>query len=334
MSLAQPISWQPDILGDGFASHTIELGKDPDGQGDVYATLVRYQPEDSPADRPAILWLHGLNDYFFQAHVAKAFHEAGYAFYALDLRKCGRSRRDGQDFHYTTDFRQYFEELGVAGEIIGRHHSAIVPLAHSTAGMIAPLWLQYLQSAKDPLRAIIPALILNGPWLAMMGFPPAFIKYAGPLVSAAGKLAPRIPVPGGTLSKYGRSLHSSHDGEFDYDLGFKAIETPTKYLGWLREVLVAQKAIDQGRIDAGVPILVLCSQRSSHKLPFGEETHTSDAVVDVEQTREQAPKLASDVEIVSIDNARHDIFLSRQPALDAAYDTTFTWLDRVLNKSE
>ena len=37
-------TWVPDVLGDGYEQTTIPLGNDPDGEGQVEATLVRYQP--------------------------------------------------------------------------------------------------------------------------------------------------------------------------------------------------------------------------------------------------------------------------------------------------
>ena len=51
----------------------------------------------APAASRAVLALHGFTDYFFNTELADHFAARGFAFYALDLRKCGRSRRDGPD---------------------------------------------------------------------------------------------------------------------------------------------------------------------------------------------------------------------------------------------
>ena len=63
------LAWTEDILGPDFQSVPLELGADPDGEGDVRATLVRYCPGgDADAaydDRPALVWVHGMTDYFF-----------------------------------------------------------------------------------------------------------------------------------------------------------------------------------------------------------------------------------------------------------------------------
>ncbi|HET8660245.1 MAG TPA: alpha/beta hydrolase, partial [Micromonosporaceae bacterium] len=76
-----------DVLGAPYERHTIELGSDDEGA--VVATLVRRRA-DAPTRR-AVLYVHGFNDYFFQTHLADFYVARGWDFYALDLRKCGRS---------------------------------------------------------------------------------------------------------------------------------------------------------------------------------------------------------------------------------------------------
>lgn len=49
--------WHPDFLGEDYQALTLPLGKDPDGAGQIQATLVRYKPEDANTEgRPALLW--------------------------------------------------------------------------------------------------------------------------------------------------------------------------------------------------------------------------------------------------------------------------------------
>lgn len=67
---ASDYEWQPDILGKDFQQLVIPLGADPiseGGEGDIFATLVRYAPADqpTPTSRPAVLFVHGMTDYFF-----------------------------------------------------------------------------------------------------------------------------------------------------------------------------------------------------------------------------------------------------------------------------
>src|SRR5699024_12124858 len=95
----------------------LPLGMDPDGEGPISATLVRH--EDAPADAvAAMLVVHGLSDYFFHTHLAEFLAARGIATYGLDLRKCGRSRREGLTPHFTTDLERYDDELDLALSVI------------------------------------------------------------------------------------------------------------------------------------------------------------------------------------------------------------------------
>jgi len=91
--------WEPDLLGPGFARLTLPL---PQDEGDeVVATLVRSIPSAAarlfgPLRDVDVLYVHGWSDYFFQTELAAFWNDLGARFYALDLRRYGRSLREGQ----------------------------------------------------------------------------------------------------------------------------------------------------------------------------------------------------------------------------------------------
>ncbi|MFR7879827.1 MAG: alpha/beta hydrolase, partial [Butyricimonas paravirosa] len=95
--------YEEDILGEGFKRTTLSLRDDYEGS--VVATLVR-RLSDSGNGR-AVLYIHGFNDYFFQREMACRFNEQGFHFYALDLRKYGRSWLPHQKFNDIRDLRAY-----------------------------------------------------------------------------------------------------------------------------------------------------------------------------------------------------------------------------------
>src|SRR5690554_7693600 len=84
---------EPDLLGPEYTAREIPLR--PDSEGEVVATLVSRRAAE-PTTR-AVLYVHGYVDYFFQDHLAQFWVDEGYDFYALDLRKYGRSLRAHQD---------------------------------------------------------------------------------------------------------------------------------------------------------------------------------------------------------------------------------------------
>ncbi len=73
------------MLGEGYERCTIDLGVDPDGETDIVATVVRHlhqggndsdtsaSSDVQPSPRSAVLYVHGMTDYFFQTHVAEFF---------------------------------------------------------------------------------------------------------------------------------------------------------------------------------------------------------------------------------------------------------------------
>ncbi len=66
--------WQPDVLP-GYWQLTIPLGDDPDGEGDIDATLLRRGDAAPAAD--AVLAVHGYTDYFFHTELADISPVAG-----------------------------------------------------------------------------------------------------------------------------------------------------------------------------------------------------------------------------------------------------------------
>ena len=98
--------YQPDILGDGYQCRTLQLANDYEGE--VVTTLVRKPP--LPETDRALLYVHGYNDYFFQKELGDSLNAHGYNFYALDLRKYGRSLRPHQDAFFCKDLSEYFAD--------------------------------------------------------------------------------------------------------------------------------------------------------------------------------------------------------------------------------
>ncbi|MBK8462278.1 MAG: hypothetical protein IPL36_04350 [Nigerium sp.] len=87
-------AWLPDEHVAGFETLTLPLAVDAlpeEGDVPLVGTLVRRQDRSLRAHARAIVHVHGWNDYFFHGHVADFYEAQGVAFYALDLRRYGRS---------------------------------------------------------------------------------------------------------------------------------------------------------------------------------------------------------------------------------------------------
>src|SRR5262245_64846046 len=139
-------AWQPDRFLAGFESLELEFPDDYDGR--VVATLVRLPGGSAP--RGAVLWVHGFVDYFFQRHVAERFAMEGYAFYALDLRKHGRSLLAHQHPNFCKDIAEYYADITRAIAEIG---APVLLAGHSTGGLICSLYA-HEGERRDEVRGV------------------------------------------------------------------------------------------------------------------------------------------------------------------------------------
>lgn len=304
-----------DILGAPYLARTLTLR--PDAEGEVVATLV-HRPAEGPSTGRAVLHVHGFADYFFQTEFADFWCNRGYDFYALDLRKYGRSLRAHQTPNYVDDLSTYHEELDQAFEAISANYSHIVLSAHSTGGLIVPLWTA---ARKLPIAG----MVLNAPWLDMQG--DAITRnVAIPVIRRLGSRRPDLEIRRKVSGFYGRSLHQDHQGEWDFNLAWKPLESWPVYAGWIRAIRDGQIQISRG-IDVGAPLLVLSSRRSTQPNSLHHpDIYRTDIVLDVEQIRRRAPLLGRHVTLAQIDGAVHDVILSKEPVRKVVYDEVAVFL--------
>src|ERR1700754_4533851 len=124
--------------------------------------MIRHGEHESTAGH-AVLLVHGFTDYFFHTEVADRFLDRGFAFYALDLHKCGRSWREGQTPHFTTDLARYDAELNPALDIItaATGGAKVLVYGHSAGGLIVALWLDRLRRRGATAAKPVNGLVLN-----------------------------------------------------------------------------------------------------------------------------------------------------------------------------
>jgi alpha-beta hydrolase superfamily lysophospholipase len=319
------LAWQPDVLGTGYQQRVIDLGADPDGEGDACAVLVRREPRDGEVVHRVVLYVHGFSDYFFQTELADFFAERGMAFYALDLRKSGRARRPGHTPHYVSDLTMYDTELEAALDIVRAEQPdrPVVVVAHSTGGLISALWLD-----RRRRRGGVPpiaGLVLNSPWFDLQGKP----VYRGP-VTWALRLAARIRpfrVVNLGVGVYTSTLHTGGTGEWTFDLAFKPLDGFPVTVGWLNAIRRGHARLHRG-LDVGVPSLVLRSTRTHYAPTYSAASDRADTVLDVRQIARWAGCLGGETTVVPIEDARHDVFLSLPDVRRAAYGQVADWLRR------
>ena len=298
------VGWEPDVLGPGYEARTLALADDDEGA--VVATLVRHRPPGAQDRRTAraVLYLHGWNDYFFQTGLAEHWTGRGAAFYALDLRKYGRSLLPHQTPNYTDDLAVYDEELDAAVAAIREDLGAsarIMVMGHSTGGLVAALWVRRRAD-------VVSGLVLNSPWLELTGSRVAR-HLSMPVVAQLARSRPRTPLVTLDPGFYPRSVLQGQGGEWTYDESWR----PTPYFpvrpGWLQAVLRGHAEVARG-LDLEVPVLMAASRRSILSTRWREEMRRADTVLDVDLLARRAVLLGPLVTVVRVDGGLHDLTLS------------------------
>lgn len=206
LSLCGYSKWQPDVLGDGYEMKYIDQGTDYDGP--VRSTIVR-KLSPRGGDK-GVLYVHGYNDYFFQKEMGDRFVDSGYNFYAVDLRKYGRSLLPGQTPFEVRNLKEYFGDIDSALIQMRRDGMHEVTLmGHSTGGLVISYYVN-----EKPAK-MVKALMLNSPFLGwnMSGF------YRNVIIPAVGTIAtllPNIRIDNGHNPAYGESLLRTCHGEWTY----------------------------------------------------------------------------------------------------------------------
>ena len=312
---------ETDILGPPYERRRIDLGHD--SEGPLFATLVRRLAGTQRPSDTAVLYLHGFVDYFFQTHLADFYAEHGMDFYALDLRKYGRSLTKGQTPHRCRDLTEYYQEIDEAVRFIRETdgHRRLLFNGHSMGGLVAALWAH-----DHPTATGADALFLNSPYLDFDG---AWVlrRPLAALTAGLAAVAPMAKVPMGLNQVYGQSIHHEHHGTWRYDLALKPLDGIPVRAGWVRAIRAGQRRVRAG-LDIEVPVLVAASTRSFTGTTWSEAAHTADAVLDVANIARWAPSLGRNVTLVRIEGGRHDLVLSAQPYQRQVFEELDTWLVR------
>lgn len=293
-------TWQPDPLLPDFESLEIPMLSDYDGP--VVATLVRYPI--LTASKGAVLYVHGFIDYFFQRHLAQRFALEGYSFYALDLRKHGRSLRAHQHPNFCKSINEYYADITRALLIIGE---PVALIGHSMGGLICSLYAH-----DGERRKYIRALCLNSPFF-QFNVPPA-LRGLLAVATKLGRVFPFLSDPRGVPPEYPMSLHKNYGGEWDFDLALKPIHGFPVYYGWARAIRQAQ-----ARVHAGLAIK--CPVLSMH-------SDEADILLNWKHIARWSQKLGKNVTVQSFPGALHDLILSKKEIRESVFESMFRWMAR------
>ena len=291
-------AWRPDSHLEGFEAHELAFPDDYDGP--VVATLVRLPAPAAP--RGAVLYVHGFAEYFFQRHMAERFAAEGYAFYALDLRKHGRSLRPHQHPNFCKSLAEYYADITRALDEIGE---PVLLAAHSTGGLICSLYAD-----EGERRGAVRALWLNSPFFDWRM--PDWKKAQLHLAAAWGRFFPFLKDERTLRPDYVNSLL---DAQWEFDLRLKPPLGFPVYFGWRGVITDAHARVRRG-------LQIECPVLSMH-------SDEADIVLDWRDIARWSRALGPRVTVLAFPGGMHDLVLSRPHIREEVFRQLFAWAERI-----
>lgn len=309
-------TWHPDIL-DGYEARSVDQGEAFDGP--CQSTIIRRLCKRG--SKKAILYIHGFNDYFFQSEMGKIYNDSGFNFYAVDLRRYGRSRLPWQYPFNVRNQTEYFNDIDSALSQIRRDGNTDITLCgHSTGGLTVAL-LGALRGDKCGVDRIA----TDSPFLEW-NFSPFMRNVAVPIIGFFGKFAKNAKHKQAHCDGYAYSLLKQFNGEWEYNTNWKMIYSPPVTLSWINAINSAQSKLMRNAHKITVPILVMHSSRKIDGCNWTPDFQTGDCVLDPVMLQKRGEKLGSRRMVCAIDSGLHDLILSRPKVRQAAYDSIFHFI--------
>ncbi len=307
--------WRGDVLGGDYVCRTVAMPDDYSGK--VVTTVVKKQSNSAGAT--AVLYVHGYNDYFFQKELGDSVVAHGYAFYAVDLRKYGRSYLDGQHRFEVKNMKEYFADIDSTLAVIKADgYRDVVLMGHSTGGLTTA----YYMTVHNADRPQIKALILNSPFLDM-NLSKFQEKFLVPFVSVMP--LKKMKINQGNSRAYAESLLKKYHGEWEYNTDWKLEISPAVTVGWISAIHRGHRFLHR-KANVKVPVLLMHSDKSVYGSDWTPDHNAGDGVLDVADISKYGKRLGANVTEVTIADGLHDLVLSRPDVRQSVYKTIFDWM--------
>ncbi len=314
---AQNYIWHTDILGEDFKVTSIPLANSYDGK--CKASLV-FRPSVQPSNR-AIIYIHGFNDYFFQKEMADTFSNASFNFFAIDLRRHGRSLENWQHPCDIRNISDYFEEINAAIDIIKNlGNNDITLIGHSTGGLTSALYALRNNNNSDINR-----VILNSPFLEW-NMNSTYRNFLIPLIGFWSNFSKSTKISQNDCNGYAQSLLKTYHGEWDYNTEWKKTYSPDVTVAWIKSIDSAQSDLMKNGKKITIPILVLISDNKVDACEWNPDFQSGDAVLDPEMIKRCSAKLGQNTTIIEIKNGIHDLVLSSLDVRNIVYKNMLNFI--------
>lgn len=251
------------------------------------------------------VYLHGNNDYFYNAKLAYSLNKKGYDFYAISFPNNGFTTNvNDAAFSSFNNIEFLFQYI----EIILEHYKIKqidLLLGYSAGGLISIMYTNY----KNSKSQFIKRCILSSPFVDWYSDPnntsitgsETFIEE---VVTPLGLLVPKVNVK--PIIGVPNTTTCEEFNEINFNPKYKSLVDINTYPEWIRAVTLAQQQIQNSKIDMKCPVDIIHSDKSV----FWEYSENADNTLDINDiTKYGALISSSDITFHKITNSIHNCFL-------------------------
>jgi alpha-beta hydrolase superfamily lysophospholipase len=292
-----------------------------------------------------ILWLPGLNDYYYHFEFGEKLIKNGYDIWAFFPPNYGKNAQNNDSMYHVNDLKEYFVLIDSIIDDIKVKYSDIILYGHSTGGLVATCYSKYGKN-KDKISKII----LNSPFFD-------FYMPKMEIVIRDMTTNNLINIDDIWFGKYILSWITvfflkiivyyiallfknfniiNQDEKIKNQFKYKIIENyyfDQEYVkmhrinikfGWIRTMLYYQYKIQNKETKLNIPVLILHSDKSV--LDLSKEI--GDDILNVEDIKKYGSYISDQVEFVSFDNSLHDVLRSEYKTAIKYLNKTIEWLKK------
>jgi alpha-beta hydrolase superfamily lysophospholipase len=235
--------------------------------------------------------------------MAERFAAEGYAFYALDLRKYGRSMRPHQHPNFCKSVSEYYADITRAIEEIGE---PVLLAGHSTGALVCALYAHECERREE-----VRALWLNSPFFNWRL--PQWKLTQLHVAAAVGRFFPFLHDESTLRPDY---INSLLDEQWEFDVRLKPVLGFPIYYGWLGAICDAHAKVYRG-LKLECPVLCMHSDEA-------------DIVLDWRDMAKWSRTLGERVRVLAFPGAMHDVVLSRPHIREEVFSQLFAWAERAI----
>lgn len=277
---------------------------------------ISYEEYNNPQEKGAVIVLHGFTESAEKMReVSYYFYNEGYSVYALDLRDHGKSFRtsDNAGRVDTDDFHKYSADIECLVEKVIRAESKkreICVFSHSLGSTAALLYM--LKNPESISKAVLSSPMICG----NMGMPVAVAGTVARVLSSLG--GKKIPAPGRCVFNPELPFEKSDATSkvrFEYyqkkRKENKLLQTNGPSFGWVKASVDARDEILSSADKIEAKLFVIKPEEDKQLLMSYTDKF-------IEKTGAKS---------ITIENSKHEIFMSKNEVLESYYKKIFDFLD-------